>query len=300
MHEAEQPTEKRAFYSGFVDFTDRHWKPLTFVGIIILILSAGVLAMNLVNTGSFMERDFELTGGKQIEIALNGTHDINVVRAALPGALVSIVSGLQQNLLVETDVTANETEIFATLNSLGISGSHSIRTIGPVLGELFWRQTQIAIIAAFILMSVVVFILFRTFTPSATIVFCAITDAAFALAVLSLFGTQLSMAVLAGTLMLIGYSVDTDIVLTTEVLRGSRKDVSRHIRTAAKTGLTLTIAALAALGTMYMISGSIVIREIALVLIIGLLADIPTTWLTNGGILRWYIERKERKAATIE
>jgi preprotein translocase subunit SecF len=280
---------------GFADFIERHWKPLTFVGIILLLFGVGVLLFNQINTGAFMPRDFELTGGKQIEMILNSTPDMSAVKSALPEFSVDLISGLHPTLFVEGSVAANETEILATLNSLGISGESSIRTIGPVLGELFWKQTQMAIIAAFILMSIVVFILFRTFAPSMAVVLCAATDAIFALAVLSLMGEQLSLSVLAGTLMLIGYSVDTDIVLTTELLRSPGKEVPARFRTAAKTGLTLSIAAIAALAAMYFISGSVVIQQISGVLIIGLLCDIPSTWLTNGGILRWYLERKERK-----
>ena len=280
---------------GFADFIERHWKPLTFVGIILLLFGAGVLLFNQINTGAFMPRDFELTGGKQIEIALATTPDLSLIKSALPNASIELISGLRTTLLIETSVTANETEILATLNGLGISGDISVRTIGPVLGELFWRQTQMAIIAAFILMSFVVFILFRTFAPSSAVVLCAATDAIFALAILSLMGEQLSLPILAGVLMLIGYSVDTDIVLTTELLRSPGKEIPQRFRAAAKTGLTLTIAAIAALATMYFISGSIVIQQISGVLIIGLLCDIPSTWLTNGGILRWHLERKERK-----
>lgn len=277
------------------DFVDSHWKSLTFIGVAILIFGIIVLANNQLTTGAFMQRDFELTGGKQIEIIVSQIPDITQIKSALPGVSVSLISGVDKSLLIEAPVTANETEIFSVLTGLGITGDSSIRTIGPVLGELFWKQTQLAIIAAFIMMSIVVFILFRTFAPSSAIVLCAATDAVFALAVLSLMGEQLSLPILAGTLMLIGYSVDTDIVLTTELLRSPGKEVSQRFRMAAKTGLTLTIAALAALGTMYMISGSITIRQIASVLILGLLADIPCTWLTNGGILRWYIQRKEKK-----
>jgi len=283
---------------GFADFIERHWKPLTFVGIILLLFGAGVLLFNQINTGAFMPRDFELTGGKQIEIALATTPDLSLIKSALPNASIELISGLRTTLLIETSVTANETEILATLNGLGISGDISVRTIGPVLGELFWRQTQMAIIAAFILMSFVVFILFRTFAPSSAVVLCAATDAIFALAILSLMGEQLSLPILAGVLMLIGYSVDTDIVLTTELLRSPGKEVPARFRAAAKTGLTMSIAALAALTTMYFISGSVVIQQISGVLIIGLLCDIPSTWLTNGGILRWYLERKAKKGAT--
>ena len=281
--------------AGFADFIDRYWKPLTFVGIVILLFGAGVLLYSQLSTGSFMQRDFELTGGKRIEMILDAVPDLDAIKSALPDAVVSLTSGLHPTLLVEMPVTANETAILSALDELGVSGESSVRTIGPVLGELFWRQTQLAIVVAFVLMSIIIFVLFRAFAPSSAVVLAALTDAAFVLAALSLMGVQLSLPILAGVLMLIGYSVDTDIVLTTELLRSPGKEVPQRFRAAAKTGLTLTVTALAALSMMYLISGSLVIQQIASVLIIGLLIDIPSTWLTNAGILRWHLERKEKK-----
>ena len=91
-------------------------------------------------------------------------------------------------------------------------------------------------------------------------------------------------------LTLIGYSVDTDILLTTEVMKRNRDDgITKGIRSAMKTGLTLTLTTLVALSAIYLISGSFVLDQIAIVLIIGLAIDIPTTWLTNTGILRRYL-----------
>jgi preprotein translocase subunit SecF len=90
--------------------------------------------------------------------------------------------------------------------------------------------------------------------------------------------------------MIIGYSVDTDIVLTTNMLRGG------GVRSAMKTGLTMSAAAIAAFFAMYAISGSIVLQEMALVIILGILVDIPATYLANAGILRMWMERKHAGA----
>jgi preprotein translocase subunit SecF len=38
-----------------------------------------------------------------------------------------------------------------------------------------------------------------------------------------------------------------------------------------------------------------IIRDISIVLIFGLIADMVNTWMTNVGILRWYIERQTKK-----
>jgi preprotein translocase subunit SecF len=279
-------------------FIDRHWKPLALVTIVIFVLSSGVLVRNQLATGSFMQRDIDLSGGKQISIELDSQPDLAAVRAAFPEASVQLVTGLKSTLVVEVAADVDEEIILSGLRGLGIDGEVSTKEIGPLLGEIFWKQTQLAIIVAFILMAVVIFILFRSLVPSVAILLAALTDITFALAVLHLVGTKLSLAVLAGALMLIGYSVDTDIVLTTELLKTKGKHVSERLRAAMKTGLTLTLTALAAVLAMYFVSGSEIIQQIALVLLIGLAIDIPSTWLTNAGILRWWVQRKEAKEAS--
>jgi preprotein translocase subunit SecF len=35
----------------------------------------------------------------------------------------------------------------------------------------------------------------------------------------------------------------------------------------------------------------LVIREISAVLLLGLVADVLNTWLTNAGILKWYVQK---------
>ena len=53
--------------------------------------------------------------------------------------------------------------------------------------------------------------------------------------------------------------------------------------------------AIVAVGVAMLVTQSEVIKEIMLILLIGLLADIINTWIQNVGLLRIYLERKERK-----
>lgn len=266
-----------------------------FITIAILIIASSFLVYNTITTGSPVKRDIELTGGTLISMTLDKQPDINKLSAEIPDATFKTVTGLKTTLLVETDSSTNTTEIIDKLNSLGISGDYDIRQVGPSLGEVFWKQAQIAFIAAFIIMAIVVFLLFRSFAPSMAVILAAITDIVISMFGMEILGIPLSLPTLAAILMLIGYSVDTDIVLTTEMLKRKEDSVEKRIKTAMKTGVTMTACAIAALVAMYFVSGSHVLQQMSLVLIVGLLIDLPATWLTNTGILRWYLERQEKK-----
>ena len=92
--------------------------------------------------------------------------------------------------------------------------------------------------------------------------------------------------------MLIGYSVDTDILLSTRVLKRKEGSVLDKTVDAAKTGLMMSLTAIAAVLIALIFTQSSVLKEIMIIIIIGLLADIIYTWIQNAGILRWYLERK--------
>ncbi|MDD1763293.1 MAG: protein translocase subunit SecF, partial [Methanobacteriaceae archaeon] len=177
----------------------------------------------------------------------------------------------------------------------GTATIQSYRSVGALLSEQALNQVYYALAFAFLFMSITVFIIFRSPVPSLAVIAAAASDIIIAVGGMSLFGIPLSLASVGGILMLIGYSVDTDILLTTRVLKDKKGTVTERAMKALGTGLTMTAAAVGAMTALYLvvvffIPAASVLADIAAVLIIGLLADIMTTWLMNLGILRWYLE----------
>ena len=275
---------------------DRHYKKLALIPVVLLAISVVVLAGNILAHGSILERDTELVGGKMISMSV-GSPDIQEVKSILPEASVRLTKGVGSVLIVEIPVEMDEFNAFNRIKGAADArGEPTYRTVGPVIGDLFFRQTQIALVAAFIMMSIIVFIVFRSLVPSSIVVFAAATDIVVTVAVMGFLEMKLSLATIAALMTLIGYSVDTDILLTTNMLKSKDKEIRDRIKTAMKTGMTLTATTLVALTALYFTTGSFIIEQIAMVLIIGLVIDIFATWLTNAGILRYWMERKNESA----
>ena len=101
--------------------------------------------------------------------------------------------------------------------------------------------------------------------------------------------------------------MDTDILLTTRLLK-RKGELNDKLKDAMITGLTMTSTALAALFAMFVVSSGLVIsftridiiRDISIVLIFGLIADIINTWMTNAGILRWYAGKIQHVEKRVE
>lgn len=271
---------------------EKHWKYLMFFTIILLVASSAVLVNNLLSKGSVLDRDVELSGGKMITASVVSADLISLAKE-LPYASIHLASGQTKSLIVNIPLDINESDVIAVMRKhADIVGEPSIRTVGPVLGTIFFQQAMFALAAAFVMMVVIVFLLFRSFMPSFIVVLAATTDIVVSLAVLHFLGVKLSLAVLAAILTVIGYSVDTDILLTSEMLKSGSRNVKENINKAMKTGLTMTGTTLVALLAIYFFSGSVVLQQIAFVLMIGLIVDVPATWWTNAGLLRWYFEKR--------
>lgn len=271
-----------------------YWKFLVFIPIIVLFGALFVIFNNIVTNGYIIQRDVELSGGKMITAELVGdisNDEVSSLSSDLPYARIHVTRGITNSLLVEIPFDIDENDVIEKVEEYNV-GEVSIKTVGPALGEIFWQQAQLAIVLAFVFMSLLVLFLFRTLVPCGIVLFSVITDITITIAIMSMFGMQLSLAVLAALLMIIGYSVDTNILLTSEMIKRREKGVYERYKTAIKTGLMMSFTTMAALLALYFVSGSFVLEQIALVLLIGLIVDLPTTWLTNGGLLRWWLAKK--------
>ncbi|NIO21540.1 MAG: protein translocase subunit SecF [Candidatus Aenigmarchaeota archaeon] len=276
-----------------------NYKLFLAVPIIFLLTSAGILISQYNQTGEWFQRSIELKGGTLITINTENRLDVANIETELKEKFTPINVRETRSFegygtLIETSSEIEPDNILSELKTMGVETRDvSIETIGPSLGATFWSQAQLAIIIAFIFMGIIVFVIFRTFVPSIAVIMSAMSDILITLGLMQVFGIELSLAGLAALLMLIGYSVDTDIMLTSRLLRESEdKTLSEKIRRALKTGLTMTITSIAALTALLLSAISPVLSQIATVLIIGLAIDIMNTWLMNSVILKWYCERK--------
>jgi preprotein translocase subunit SecF len=152
----------------------------------------------------------------------------------------------------------------------------------------------------------VVFVVFRQPMVSMLVVVSALADILTAAASMNLTGVRLSLGTVAALLMLIGYSVDTDILLSMRVLK-RKGTVEEKIKGAMGTGLTMAGTTIAAIFSLIILSNFLyliipsftrmdIIADMTTVLIFGLAADVFNTWVTNAQGLRWYMNRTNKTA----
>jgi len=282
-------------------------KKMLIVPAIFLILSLSILSYTYIRTGSPLAMGVEFSGGTVITFeSIKSPDQMKEEFKSYP--LIQARKEESGNRLLLQFKQMNDIQLEEVTKKINSEYSKvEIRQMGEVISKSLQEQALRAIILSFLGMAIVVFIVFRTLIPSMAVVISAFADIAFAAAMMDVFGVALTLGTVAALLMLIGYSVDTDILLTTRLLK-RKGELNEKIMDAMKTGLTMTTTTLAALLALFIVSsGSVmsfiridIIRDISVVLIFGLIADIVNTWMTNVGILRWYIEKGGMKDKRIE
>ena len=282
-----------------VDVTKHDHKKLIFIPLGLVLISVIILGTMGINLG------VDLRGGNLATV--NGVsyspemQDYLITNLGDSTIKVrSIYSPLNEGFIVETGPDVDSSKLISLINARYPDAAVSVQNVGPSLGASFLEQGIQAVLLAFLFMAIIVFIAFRMPIPSAAVVFSAFSDMLVALAFMSLVGIELSRYTIAAILMLIGYSVDTDILLTTRVLKEKGDTINQKVRNAMKTGLMMTFTTLAALSSLYIFSTSEVIDDIAIVLIFGLIADLMMTWIFNTGVLKWYVMRRVKAGDTDE
>lgn len=305
--------EKKKLSEKIWHFYSEKYKIILLIPFLILLLSLLFLVGKTAATGDLINKGVSLKGGVTVTISLDtpsSTKQIeSTLRSAFPQNDILVrefgVAGLQQGLIVEADININDEayvsqflkEVSNNLHTPLDQLDFGVEYFGSSLGESFFRESGMVLALAFFFMALVVLIYFRSFIPSIAIVLAAFSDIVVALAFVNLLDLKLGTAGIAAFLMLIGYSVDTNILLSVRVLKRREGTLDERILSSIKTGTTQTTTSMIAILIAMLLTQSEIIKQIMLIMFVGLAADLLFTWVQNVGILRWYFERREKKHA---
>ncbi len=221
---------------------------------------------------------FVLVGSNMRADLFDGVNDLE---KAFSDAYKKIYSNYQESVTEPIDKYVDYTSI-------------SVQTVSPTLSTHFIDTAiKVAAIAA-LLSAVFVFVFFRAIVPSIAVITGAACDIIIALGAMGLFGIPLTLPSFAALLMLVGYSLDTDILLTMRMLK-RRGNAREKAHGAMKTGLTMSVTGMVAFATLFVLSILTHIPtyyEISSVALAGLVGDIFATWGVNAVMLLWYVEKR--------
>jgi preprotein translocase subunit SecF len=278
---------------------------MIIIPLVLLLISLIILGWSFISTGSPVELGVEFTGGTivSVESQLSFEEVQQQFTSQFPDtppiSARDAGSGWVMLQFAPMDEAAQmELNKYLTSN---YGSEISLQQTSAQYGQDLQLSAIKAVIYAFLGMAVLVFIIFRSVVPSGAVVLSAFSDIVIAATLMNLFGIALSLGTVAALLMLIGYSIDSDILLTTRLLK-RRGKLDDKIKGAMKTGLTMTTTTLAAIFILFLVSTFAqyvssfsridIISDISVVLLLGLATDLMNTWMLNTGILKWHLGRE--------
>ena len=262
----------------------------------LFAVAAVIVIITFIMTGMPVTPGIDFAGGTAATIYTDDSKE--ELEAYFEGYdLKSIDEGISGGYYLKFGPMSNE-EMMA-FNDYILEGypDAGIDQIGANFGATLQAQAFLALLFAFLGMAVVVFIAFRKILPALTVVFAGVADITITAACMNIFGIELSLATTAALLMLIGYSVDSNILLTTKVLK-RQGNLEEKMEGAFHTGFIMTSTTFCAILAMFIVSliGNVpTLYTISAVLLIGLICDLIFTWGFNAGMLKLYISKGVRR-----
>jgi preprotein translocase subunit SecF len=283
----------------------RYYKLFLIIPIVLLLLSIISISLTMSKDGTPIHRDVSLKGGLSAIIQIENQMSTNELKELLekkfPNNDFSISElssqGKKNGFVIDTDL--NEEELRTTLETvfsiqLKESDNYSSNFISPTLSASFFKQTMYILVISLVLMSAVIFLYFKQLVPSCAVVISAIFDIIVTVGILDALGVKISIAGIGALLMIIGYSIDTDVLLTNRLIREKGENYLEKLTFAFKTGVLMsTTTLIAAIGAL-LLTNSEIIFQISLIMIIGLIVDFISTWLQNAGILFLWLEKQKK------
>lgn len=276
-------------------------RKLLSVPVIVLVLSVAVLVGWFLITGAPVDRGMVFTGGTEVRISVDDsveTPEEQILNSfntepesitEVPGSGSYIVQFAEGEITPETvESSVSDTEGLGILELSQLTAS---------LGGDAQLTAIYGIIGAFGLISLFAIAIFRSVIPAVVIVLSAVSNILVGLAAMNIVGIQLTMGTLGALLMLIGYSIDSDILLNDHVIRGNKDSFTESVHDAMSTGITMTVTSISAMVVMFVLAtifGIGLLADMGFLLAIGLGMDLVNTYMLNVSILRWYTTRGDQ------
>ncbi len=291
----------------------RWFRRAFLVSVVLLVGGVGAMIYNASTTGSWLHYGVDFTGGTLVQLRFAEPVSIDQIRATSPGWQITRFGDADANEFVirtsafsealEEDATASVTAPLE--EQFGAGSFEVVRTeaVGPTVGSELQTRALLAILISVVLTLIYIAIRFEWRFGLASVVGTA-HDIVVTLGVLALLRSEISIGTVAAFLTIVGYSLNDTIIVFDRIrenlakgLRGVSYSeiVDRSINETLPRTVLTSMTTLATLLALYLFGGA-VIRDFALVLILGIMIGTFSSIFVAAPVLQLIEQRWPRKA----
>ena len=259
---------------------------LYVISLALFFLSLIIFGYNLF-TGHLYNADYTIKGGIKYTFQANE----NVINN-LSKTLNVEIHKLNNNyyFIIPKGENINKSKIEATLNSLGIK-NYNVEETSSLLSSAFFKTLIGLVIFSFILVIISLFLIYKD-VKIASIAGRALFFNIFITFTLTNLFIPLSKYVIPAYLMIIGYGIDTNLILINHMLKEKKFELKKRFALAFNTGIMIHLTTLTVLLIGIILANNLVFKYIFSILAVGLLIDIVDTWFLNGYLIKKFVENQ--------
>jgi len=226
-------------------------RKMVAISLAVLAVALSILGFTYIKTGSPVNLGVEFTGGTIITVpVVESEGEIAANLAAYPVLDIRDVGNRYMVQMGPMD-DAKYRQLSAMIDAE--YQNPEIKYMGPVYSTRLQEQAKTYIPLSFLFMAVVVFLIFRTPFVALTVILAAFSDIMITAACMDVTGLKLSLGTVAALLMLIGYSVDSNILLNNRVLKRKGR-TEEKVLGAFRTGIAMTSTTFSAIFALFLVS----------------------------------------------
>lgn len=282
-----------------------------FLAVSVLLVAAGIYAV----ASGMVRYGVEFSGGTQLILQFQSAPEVDKIRDAIetasPGSVIQTFGEPEDNkVLIRLAVEADDEDLerpartaLATLaESYGdnpvIESSSEI--VGPIVGAELRRKAVLLVTLGLLFQLIYLAARFKGGIWGLGAAVAALHDVVVALGVLTFFGYEITLNIIAALLTLVGYSVNDTIVIfdrARENLRGRKKLSMTQLlnnsinQTLSRTLITSGTTFIAMLG-LFLLGGD-VLRGFSFTLVVGTVVGTYSTMFIAVPLVDWWYGRKE-------
>lgn len=269
------------------DFPFISWRRKAYVvSAAMLGIGIGAMVYNAATTGSWLNYGVDFTGGTMVHVDFDEQVTVDQIREVNPGWQITRFGEVDEHEFIirmptfSDDLSADpRAMVTSQLETVIDSDFRIVRAegVGPKVGSELQERALLAIIISFVLTLIYLAIRFEWRFGVASLV-PTTHDILVTLGILALLRSEISVGTVAAFLTIVGYSLNDTIIIFDRIRENLAKPargmtfaqiIDRSINETLPRTVLTTGTTLATLTSLYLFGGA-VIRDFALVLILGI------------------------------
>jgi len=285
-----------------LSFIENNYKKFLMISMVIFVIFVGIILFNYFKYEYIINKSITISGG-YVTLINNNYHITNPeIQNTLNQMNITdyVLYNTPNIIYIESGEQINETLLINLFNQdyniKLLPTDISIQQYSSLVGNLIFNQFLFFVILAMILAAFIIFISFRASKITLNIISTILFDVVGLLSILSITKYPIGANGFIGMLMILGFAIDNNVVLSTNIVKEKEKPFIERVRMSFRVGMLMEVIALYTLLLLYFIVPEPSVDEFAFVLSIAIILDLLYYLIGNIPLYKYFEAKKEQES----